>query len=155
MLDTIFHFIDRKALRIFGIDENAERTYAETRERVSEKDHVLHDMAMLDSKCATLLTHVSIMLALLAIVVGTTTETSWRIIFSVELALYALVATILLRCIDIMGPPLRLVATEQSELDKRYRTEIALRRALYQYMLRASGILTAVIVILIPIKAIT
>jgi hypothetical protein len=120
-----------------------------------DQQHFLHDMSIIDAKSSALLTHVSIMLAVIALFLGQPHTALWRWVFTVELTVFSVVAVLLLRCVDILGPPLRpLPSSDPEEIRKLYRAEILRRRAIFQFTVRAVRYLTIGLIATVLAKAI-
>lgn len=62
--------------KLAGVKPHLEEEYAEKRERVTLKKHILHDMEIIDSKSSALLTHVSLMIAVLIVLITNITMES-------------------------------------------------------------------------------
>lgn len=133
-----------------------EKSYVATRRTIpeDERTHILYDMDIIDSKSAALLTHVSVMLAVIAVLI-TQSESVWRWIMIAELTAFCLVGMLLLRCVDVMGPPYRVPPDDEENLRETYCDEVLLRRGVYQAMLRTVFGLTAALIAIVISKAIT
>ena len=78
----------------------------------------------------------------------------WKWIYTAELVAFSVVGVLLLRCVDILGPPFRrLLPDADGELEGLYRTEILLRRAIFQGMVRTVRFLTICLIIIVTIKS--
>lgn len=149
-----------RALRkLFRLTPADERLFEEQRRHLDNKEHFLHDMSVIDAKSSALLTHVSIMLAVVAVLLAQPSLAEaggavWKWIFTAELIAFSAVGVLLLRCVDILGPPLRRIVPETLEpLEDYYRREILLRRAIFQYMVRTVRFLTVFLIVAVVIKA--
>ena len=103
----------------------------------------IYDMVAIDGKSAALLGHISLILAVIAILLNKDETGHW--FFTLEFAIYATLATILLRCVDILGPPSRPHDPEQT--DTFWNMEALVRRTIYQFVLRAVFLMTLTLVI--------
>lgn len=151
----MFRFLDKLILWLFRVKSEEEVNYAETRDKVSQIKHILYDMDIIDSKSSALLTHVSLMIAVLIglMIVGLGEEHYFiRLLLRVEIVIYIIIAMFLLRCVDIMGPPFRKLKTISKVVNIEYHKEVLLRRTIYQSMLRIVFLLTALLVLAAAFK---
>lgn len=139
---------DRALGKLFRLKLDHEHEFEEQRSHLLNKEHFLHDMSVIDAKSSALLTHVSIMLAVIAFLLGSPGHDGWKWILTGELAAFSGVGVLLLRCVDILGPPFRRIPP-QSQLVDYYREETMLRRALFQGMVRAVRILTVSLIAIV------
>lgn len=136
--------------KLFRLTLDDEQKFEEQRAELKNRSHVLHDMSIIDAKSSALLTHVSIMLAVVALLLTQRNPLSWRWIYTGELIAFSVVGVLLLRCVDIMGPPFRrLPPAASGELEEYYRTEVMLRRAIFQAMVRAVRLLTVLLILMV------
>lgn len=149
LLKNVFGFLDRIFIRSFNVDFNREPLYLSRRDDVEQKDNFLYEMNIIDSKSSALLTHISIMFVVLGLFLEMKDNGRiFEIILVAEFVAYVLAALLLLRCVDIMGPPFKMPPEEHRELIKAFFLETTLRREIYVRALRMVFILT---IILIPI----
>lgn len=153
----MYDLIDRIFTAVLSLDEEDERKFAETRKDIPHIHHILHDMVIIDTKSSALLTHVSVMLAvvigMLFTLIGPNESGSiLAYMLKVEMVAYALVAMVLLRCLDIMGPPFRKLKNGMQEIDAQYHQEIVIRRGIYQLMSRVVFTLTVVLIFITFLK---
>ncbi len=151
--NRFFRLVDAMVLRLTRANAELEATFASRRKEVENLEHVLYDMNIIDSKSAALLTHVSIMLAVVVVLLNYSPDRLWQLIMTGELLCFSLVGMLLLRCVDVIGPPFRLPPSDVAELNKFYRHEVLIRRALYQFMVRAVFVLTLALIAIVAIKA--
>jgi hypothetical protein len=138
---------------LFGLTTESEAEFEARRAELKNREHVLHDMSIIDAKSAALLTHVSLMLAVVAVLLAQPNGMVWRWIYTGELIALSGVGVLLLRCVDIMGPPFRrLPPSGAGELEAHYRVEVMLRRAIFQAMVRAVRLLTIVLILVVAAK---
>jgi hypothetical protein len=107
-LENAFNRLDELFQEWFKIDPSKESEYYSRRNRVEEKKDILHDANIIDTKCSALLTHISIMFIVLGIFI--TNENNHGFVFLllvIEFIAYVLAAMLLLRCLDLLGPPFR------------------------------------------------
>jgi branched-subunit amino acid ABC-type transport system permease component len=150
----LFWPIDALIWRIFRLDVKQERTFAAQRDSVEDIAHLLHDMSIIDGKSSALLTHVSIMLAVVALLMTLSKTVVWQLLMTGELLAFSLVGMMLLRCVDILGPPRRELPASRRDRSNWYRQEILVRRSLYQLTVRAVFILTLVLLAIVLTKTV-
>jgi hypothetical protein len=148
-MHTSFDRALRRALRLSADDE---RAFEQQRAGLSNREHALYDMSIIDAKSSSLLTHVSIMLAVVAVLLAQPNTYWWQLIFTVELIAFSVIGVMLLRCVDVLGPPFRRLPDEGEDLSEYYRGEILLRRGVFQLMLRAVRVLTVVLIVVVGLK---
>jgi hypothetical protein len=138
---------------LLGVTPDDERTFEAQRAELENRAHALHDMSILDAKSSALLTHVSVMLAVVAILLAQPNGAVWKWIYTVELIAFSGVGVALLRCIDVMGPPFRRLPPHlQGSLEEYYRVEVLVRRAIFQVTLRAVRLLTVALILIVAAK---
>lgn len=145
----VLRWVDWVLARFKLIYNQEEVAYAVARsdDSAPELKSVFKDMDAIDSKSSALLTHVSVMLA---IVVFLKSESELITLFlNIEAGLYTLVALFLMRCIDIAGPPIRKI---NGKIHNQYLVEIQIRRAVYQLAVRAVVWLTAFLLLIFLYK---
>ena len=140
--------------RFFRLRPQDEHLFEVQRAGLENRDHFLHDMSLIDTKSSALLTHVSIMLAVIAVLLAQSNGAAWKWILTAELIAFSVVSVLLLRCVDILGPPFRrLLPDADGELEEHYRNEVLLRRAIFQGMVRTVRFLTVCLIIIVAIKS--
>jgi hypothetical protein len=150
----IFRIVDRAVLALIDVEPERESDLADRRRSVKDIEHILYDMDVVDSKSAALLTHVSIMLAVIVVLINSSTQRVWQLIMTGELVSFSIVGMLLLRCVDVMGPPLRPPLGNDEELNLSYCREVLIRRAVYQTMVRTVFVLTLGLIVLVAVKSI-
>jgi hypothetical protein len=140
--------------KLFRLSPQDERTFEAQRAGLKNRDHFLYDMSLIDAKSSALLTHVSIMLAVVAVLLAQPNTPAWRWIFTAELIAFSVVGVLLLRCVDILGPPFRRLSPDaEGGLEELYRREILLRRSIFQAMVRTVRLLTVCLIVIVAIKS--
>jgi hypothetical protein len=140
--------------RLFRLTPQDERVFEAQRADLKNRDHFFYDMSLIDAKSSALLTHVSIMLAVIAVLLAQPNTPVWKWIYTAELIAFSIVGVLLLRCVDILGPPFRrLVPDAEGQLEEFYRAEILLRRTIFQGMLRTVRFLTVCLIVIVAIKS--
>lgn len=140
--------------RLFRITPQDEHVFEAQRADLKNREHALHDMSVIDAKSSALLTHVSIMLAVIAVLLAQPNSATWRWIYTGELIAFSAVSVLLLRCVDILGPPFRRLRPDaDGALEEYYRNEILLRRSIFQAMVRTVRFLTVCLIVIVAIKS--
>jgi len=138
----------------FRLTPQDELVFEAQRAGLENRDHFLHDMSLIDAKSSALLTHVSIMLAVIAVLLAQPNSATWKWIFTAELIAFSLVGVLLLRCVDILGPPFRRLTPDATgKLEEHYRREVLLRRAIFQGMVRAVRFLTVCLIVIVTVRS--
>ena len=152
MGNQIFGWIDEKLFSILKLDLEASIRYVDHRSKADENGHgVLHDMDVIDTKSSALLAHITLMLAVVALLFDS--ESPLNKLLIVEFVLYTGLATALLRCIDILGPPYRTIQFENEENAIQYwHREALIRRSICQLVQRGTIFLTAILGLTILIR---
>lgn len=148
LLNDTFSLFDKAYAKFFSNHKQNEYEFFEIREQLLHKENILYDMSAINDKCSALLTHISIMIGMLGVFISAEHTHGMKYFFMAELIGYVLIAVVLLRSLDIMGPPFKLPPCEQDDLKNFYCSEISLRRNIYARGLRWTFILT---ILLIPI----
>ena len=152
-MKTVFNTLDKLCTQWFKIEINREAKFYPARNKMEEISQILHDMEAIDSKSGALLTHISIMFAVLGFFLSDPNNHFLvQVSFLIEFIIYLVVAMVLMRCIDIMGPPFRELPEDQESLKETYYFEITLRREIYHRALRTVYVLTAVLIPIIIFK---
>ncbi len=118
--------------------------------------HVMDDLKGLEARTSPLLTHVSIMVAAIAVLISTSSLSTWKNIFlGVEICLYLLLAICCLRCIDqhlesTLKPPYR--STEHGTAYSEAAIHEAITKlAWFELANRATILLTLVLLLSTPV----
>ncbi len=148
-----FKILDKALTRFLSIKIDEGSEYFHVRKSMENIDQILHDMAILDSKSSALLTHISLMFVVVSFFLSESKgQELVQCLLLVEFVFYAITATMLLRCVEIMGPPIRKIPADEASLKNIYYLEITLRRGVYQYCLRAALVLTAALIPIVVLK---
>ncbi|MBX9636736.1 MAG: hypothetical protein K2Q45_04210, partial [Nitrosomonas sp.] len=59
----MYDLVDKVFKTLLSLNEEDERKFADARKDINHINHILHDMVIIDTKSSALLTHVSVMLA--------------------------------------------------------------------------------------------
>jgi|GEM_PF-1442820 len=139
-----FGWLDKLLKHFFRINAAEEANFHSRRATIRDdiRLSILHDMEIIDSKSSALLTHISILLVVLLFLFDEKNHIILNIFVFFELTIYILMAALLLRCVEIMGPPFRQFSNEKKLNESMYYEEIAFRRAIYVRVVRIVFILT-------------
>lgn len=142
---------DRIIVRRLDLTSEANASYVKARKgNDPNTGGALYDMDIVDNKSAALLTHVSLIMAALALLIGQSDDI--RIVYVVEFIIYALIATTLLRCVDILGPPTR-PHPQDEQAEEYWHLEAIIRRAVYQFSRRAVIFMTLAMCLTVLLEA--
>ncbi len=152
-LRNAFAGLDKLFKRWFEINIDRESKYYSRRNKAEDIEDILYDMNIIDTKSNALLTHISIMFVVLGFFIHAE-DNHWLVVtlLVIEFLAYVLTAMLLLRCVDIMGPPFRQPPEAEEEIKQVYYFEITLRREIYARALRVAFILTAMLIPIILFK---
>lgn len=148
---NLIGWFDSKLRKNLSVSTALGEEYYRTRQSVSDISNVQYDMEMIDNKCSALLTHISIMFVVLVYLI---TQPGNYFIIKIsllfEIIAYLISALILLRCINIVGPPENMPPKDDAA--RSYLVSEAMyRRSVYLFALKIVWSLTA---LLIPIVAV-
>ena len=149
----MFRIFDPFLHHALKIKEEVEQDFIQNRSQSDYISNYHYDMDAVDSKSSALLTHISVMFVVLSIfLVSADCHDFIRALLAVELIAYLFLALLLLRCIDVMGPPNREIPTGADDVNKIFREEIMLRRSIYQFSVRGVFLLTFFLIPIILAK---
>lgn len=153
-VNWLYSQLDKRAVQDLAIERSQELEYKARRPKDEDFiSHALTEMAIIDAKSSALLTHVSVMIAAtVGLMVFAEGEPLLQGLLAFELLVYVIVAAVLLRCVDVMGPPLRLPSAHKTELNRQYQREVLIRRGVYQSTARIVFALTIGLVAIIVLK---
>ncbi len=155
-LKRVFESLDCLFDKWFEINPEREKSFYDSRNDTEGIKDILHDMEIIDTKSSALLTHISIMFVVIGFFLAESTKISTvNVLFLVEFVAYLVIAMLLLRCIDIMGPPFRQPPNEKEKRIKAYYFEVTLRREIYHRSIRSVYLLTAALIPIICFKFFT
>ena len=152
-LKNAFVGLDKLFKQWFEIDIIRESKYYSRRNKAEDIKDILYDMNIIDTKSNALLTHISIMFIVLGFFIHAE-DNHWVILalLVLEFLAYLVTAMLLLRCVDIMGPPFRQPPESDEEIKQVYYFESTLRREIYARALRMAFILTVILFPIILLK---
>lgn len=148
----IFDTLDSLIRKVYPINDAREQVEEFYGTRKACKDllkEVHYDMDVIDGKSSALLTHISVMFVVIGLFLSDLNG-HWivTVVLVTELIIYLAVALLLLRCVDVMGPPFRMPPDDVEKAGCFYKSEVALRRGIYQWAVRMVFVLT---IVLIPV----
>lgn len=152
-LKNAFNRLDALITGLFHIDPSHASEYYRQLNKIKEKTDIQHDANFIDTKCSALLTHISIMFLVLGIFI--TKENAHGIFFLllvIEFIAYVMAAMLILRCVDMMGPPFRQLPELEEAIQQTLLFEITLRREIYVRVLRLVFVLTAILIPIIVLR---
>lgn len=139
----MFKVLDRFICKSCKISGHREKEFIGNRKNSNYLDSIHYDMDAIDNKSSALLTHISLMFVVLSIfLVASDAHAFIQVLLGIELIAYLCIAMLLLRCIDVMGPPLRPLPSDRDGVDEAFYVEVTLRREVYQRSMRAVYLLT-------------
>jgi len=150
--ESVFKSLDHLLIKKLEITPDREKEFYSIRERTKDTKDILYDMDIIDSKSSALLTHISIMFVVLGFFLNEQNSFIVQAALLIEFVSYLIVGMLLLRCIDVMGPPFRIPPNDDAELKATYYIEVTLRREIYHRALRTVYILTAALIPIVFVK---
>lgn len=127
--------VNRKALRQeLKFHNFRERARGELKPDIVQS--VLYDMSSINDKVSSLLQHISVIVAGLAVLYATTKSRNLEITIAIILVFYIFNSIILLRCLNIMGQPHMFDFTASLKYRNAILKEVLIRRKLFVLALR-------------------
>jgi len=150
----LIKWFDKLVVKVWKLEATDNKMYVKAR-RSGDTDTggAVYDMGVIDSKSSALLSHTSIILAVLGILINIGGPA--KIFFVIEFVLYAALATLLLRCVDILGPPYRPLVNDTEDLADYWHLEALIRRTIYQFVLRGVIFLSFFLIVSVIYSGIT
>ena len=152
LIDSVFKTLDpmlNASLDQTVIDPQAYYDKLEGAERV---DHIWQDLRSVDAKSSGLLTHISVMFVVLGFLATEADNLFLQILLTLEFLAYIFAAMVLLRCLDMTGPPLKDLPEDLTKIRQVQAREALLRKAVYVRVLRLVYVLTALLIPIVCIK---
>jgi hypothetical protein len=152
VIDGIFKTLDpvlKSWLKPSGIDAEA---YYNKLNSAQHIDQIWRDLRSIDAKSSGLLTHISVMFVVLGFLAADANNFLLRVLLAVEFLAYIFSAMMLLRCLDMTGPPLNDLPEDSTELRAVQAQEALLRKTVYVRVLRLVYVLTALLIPIVGIK---
>ena len=133
-------------------DKNTVRNYSDRVRKHEESipPAIAKTFQIIDVKAAGLLTHVSMMIAGLGLLVPlVATRPVEEAIIVFEIAVYLLLAVGCLRCLSVFHP--QELSASKAELKARTNGELMLRRELYGFCIRVAIVFTVLVLATLPV----
>ena len=143
-----FSWLDKYLKLLLNINIEEEKEFHRRRDNIENlsRKNILHDMEIIDSKSSALLTHISIILIVLLFLFDKTNNTIFNLFVLIELLIYIIMAALLLRCVEFMGPPYNTFSNQDELNEDIYYKEIAFRKAIYVRVVRIVFFLTLMLI---------
>ncbi len=156
ILKNTFDALDNLIKRWYQIDPQRESRRFAIRDEIRDIKSIFYDMDVVDSKSSALLTHISVMFVVLGVLLSSKNHWIVNLSLSIELIAYVVVASFLLRSLDISASPFKSISQDDEQDAEKskafYHIEIAIRRATFAQSLRITYILTILLIPIILLK---
>jgi len=106
LIDGVFKTLDPMLRSCLARTDRDPEAYYEKLKSAEDVDHIWRDLRSIDAKSSGLLTHISVMFVVLGFLASSVDNFLLRLLLTVEFLAYILAAMVLLRCLDMTGPPL-------------------------------------------------
>jgi len=152
IIDGVFKTLD-PMLKTFMVDANGDpQDYYGKLESAEGIDHIWQDLRSIDAKSSGLLTHISVMFVVLGFLASGVENLLLRSLLTAEFIAYIFAAMVLLRCLDMTGPPLNDLPEDTAGLRAIQAREALLRKTIYVRVLRLVYVLTALLIPIVGFK---
>ncbi len=151
-IDGVFRSLDPMLKACLSDPTFDPQDYYEKLEKAENTEKIWGDLRSIDAKSSGLLTHISVMFVVLGFLAADVDSVFLRALLTIEFLAYIFAAMVLLRCLDMTGPPLNDLPDDPVEIRKVQAREGLLRKALYVRVLRLVYILTALLIPIVGIK---
>ncbi len=152
IIDGVFKTLD-PVLRACLVNRSDEPiAYYEKLGNAQGIDHIWQDLRSIDAKSSGLLTHISVMFVVLGFLASDVDNFFIRLLLTAEFIAYIIAAMVLLRCLDMTGPPLNDLPDESVKLRALQAKEALLRKTIYVRVLRLVYVLTALLIPIVGFK---
>lgn len=152
LIDGVFKTLDPFLRARLVSPENDPLEYYEKLENADNVDKIWQDLRSIDAKSSGLLTHISVMFVVLGFLAADANSIVLRVLLTLEFLAYIFAAMLLLRCLDMTGPPLNDLPADSAAIRKVQASEALLRKTVYVRVLRLVYILTALLIPIVGIK---
>lgn len=152
LIDGVFKTLDPLLKGGLAQSDRDPQAYYEKLEGAEGVDHIWRDLRSIDAKSSGLLTHISVMFVVLGFLASNVDNFLLRLLLTVEFLAYILAAMVLLRCLDMTGPPLNDLPDDPEALREVQAREALLRKTIYVRVLRLVYVLTAMLIPIVGIK---
>ena len=152
LIDGVFKTLDPMLRSCLARTDRDPEAYYEKLKSAEDVDHIWRDLRSIDAKSSGLLTHISVMFVVLGFLASSVDNFLLRLLLTVEFLAYILAAMVLLRCLDMTGPPLNDLPDDPAALREVQAREALLRKTIYVRVLRLVYVLTASLIPIVGIK---
>lgn len=152
LIDAVFKTLDPMLRASLNRSDKDQQDYYGKLEAAESIDYIWRDLRSIDAKSSGLLTHISVMFVVLGFLSAGVDNFLLRLLLAVEFLAYIFAALLLLRCLDMTGPPLNDLPKDQKELRTAQAREALLRKTVYVRVLRLVYVLTALLIPIVAIK---
>lgn len=151
LIDGVFKPLDPIIKTCLNPDQDPVQYY-EKLENAENVDKIWQDLRSIDAKSSGLLTHISVMFVVLGFLAADVDNTFLQILLTIEFLAYIFAAMLILRCLDMTGPPLNDLPGDSAQIRTVQAIEALLRKTIYVRVLRLVYILTALLIPIVGIK---
>ena len=152
IIDNVFKTLDPMLKSLIARSDGDSQDYYAKLESAEGIDHIWQDLRSIDAKSSGLLTHISVMFVVLGFLASDVDNMFLRSLLTAEFIAYIFAAMVLLRCLDMTGPPLNDLPQDATELRAVQASEALLRKTIYVRVLRLVYVLTALLIPIVGIK---
>ena len=152
LIDGVFKTLDPMLRSCLARTDRDPEAYYEKLKSAEDVDHIWRDLRSIDAKSSGLLTHISVMFVVLGFLASSVDNFLLRLLLTVEFLAYILAAMVLLRCLDMTGPPFNDLPDDPAALREVQAREALLRKTIYVRVLRLVYVLTALLIPIVGIK---
>ncbi len=154
-IDGVFKSLDPMLKAHLSDTTNDPQAYYDKLEASEGTDIIWNDLRSIDAKSSGLLTHISVMFVVLGFLAADVDNIFLRVLLTLEFLAYIFAAMLLLRCLDMTGPPLNDLSADPSKIRPIQAREALLRKTIYVRVLRLVYVLTALLIPVVAIKLMT
>ena len=152
IIDGVFKTLDPMLRAFLARTDSDPQAYYEKLDSAEGIDRIWQDLRSIDAKSSGLLTHISVMFVVLGFLASDVDNILLRLLLTAEFLAYIFAALVLLRCLDMTGPPLNDLPQDAAELRSVQAREALLRKTIYVRVLRLVYLLTALLIPIVGIK---
>ncbi len=152
LIDGVFKSLDPLLKRVLANSDTDPEAYYDKLEAAENVEHIWQDLRSIDAKSSGLLTHISVMFVVLGFLAAEVDNTLLQVLLTLEFVAYIFAAMMLLRCLDMTGPPLKDLPDNSADIRRVQAREAFLRKTIYFRVLRLVYVLTALLIPVVVIK---
>ncbi len=152
LIDGVFKSLDPILKTWLNPSDRDPVAYYDKLESAQRVDHIWQDLRSIDAKSSGLLTHISVMFVVLGFLASEVDNIFLQVVLTLEFIAYIFSAMVLLRCLDMTGPPLKDLPDNHTEIRQLQAAEALLRKAVYVRVLRLVYVLTVLLIPIVGIK---